>query len=100
VRTIGAPGSWDDLFTDWNAWQAAGTPEGFVWGTCWSNAYPGLSYVEDSSRARNQSALPGHEMQETLIESDSVNVTLVFHDLLITQLAKSDPDTGALTPLD
>jgi hypothetical protein len=30
--------SWDDVFTDYQAWEAAGNPEGFVWGVNWANA--------------------------------------------------------------
>src|SRR5438046_996991 len=28
--------SWSDEFTDYKKWQAAGEPEGVVWGTNWS----------------------------------------------------------------
>jgi hypothetical protein len=33
--------SWDDVFIDYEVWQAASNPEGFVWGVNWADAYPG-----------------------------------------------------------
>lgn len=42
--------SWaDDRFIDIDAWQAAGSPDGLLWGLCWQEAYPGMSYVADST---------------------------------------------------
>jgi hypothetical protein len=43
--------SWDDVFTDYSAWEAAGQPKGYVWGVCDSSAYPGPTYLEDSKLA-------------------------------------------------
>src|SRR5438045_16455 len=40
--------SWDDSFVDYNNWLAADEPPGFVWGVCWSMAYPGLTYQDQS----------------------------------------------------
>jgi hypothetical protein len=45
------PNSLDDVFLDFEKWKAAGEPEGYVWGTNWSNAYPGLTIVENSAIA-------------------------------------------------
>jgi len=36
------PASWRDEFTNYDRWLAAGSPDGYVWGTNWSLAYPGL----------------------------------------------------------
>jgi hypothetical protein len=36
--------SWDDVFTDYEAWELAGAPDGYVWGVWWADAYPGMSY--------------------------------------------------------
>lgn len=33
--------SWSDEFVDYQAWLDAGEPDGYVWGTDWSSAYPG-----------------------------------------------------------
>lgn len=92
--------SWDDLFTDRRAWEQAGSPDGYVWGVEWADAYPGMTYVENSDRAERWSETVGHEMHEVRIESNALDLTLVFHDLRIDQLAVGDPDTGTLDPLD
>jgi hypothetical protein len=41
VRDDVWPVSWSDDFTDYERWMEAGEPQGYVWGTNWSNAYPG-----------------------------------------------------------
>ncbi len=43
--------SWDDVFIDFKEWEAANNPEGVVWGLKFADAYPGLSYVSESSLA-------------------------------------------------
>lgn len=91
--------SWDDVFTDYEAWEAAGTPEGYVWGVCWADAYPGMSYVEDSEPARRWTELLGHEMHEVSIETNALALTLVFHGLRVDQLAVGDPATDSLKPV-
>jgi hypothetical protein len=40
------PKSWDDVMIDYTAWEAAGAPDGYVWGNNWSLAYPGLYAAE------------------------------------------------------
>jgi hypothetical protein len=92
--------SWDDVYTDYDAWQAAGTPEGFVWGTDFADAYPGLSYVADSSRAARWTERLGREMHETVIETNTFTLHLVCHDLRIERLAIGNPTTGELTELE
>jgi hypothetical protein len=44
--------SWDDVYTDYDAWERAGNPQGFVWGVNRAPAYPGLRYVADSPESR------------------------------------------------
>src|SRR3954449_12756887 len=39
VRDDVWPRSWTDEFIDYEGWQKAGEPDGYVWGTNWSNAY-------------------------------------------------------------
>src|SRR5437016_608247 len=60
--------SWDDRFTDHQRWLAAGEPDGFVWGACWSMAYPGLSYLEDATLAKEWSERFQQPMHEVEIE--------------------------------
>jgi hypothetical protein len=92
--------SWDDLFTDRETWERAGEPAGYVWGVEWADAYPGLTYVQQSERAAGWTELVARQMHEVQIESNVLHLTLVFHDLRIDQLAVGDPTTGTLTPLD
>jgi hypothetical protein len=91
--------SWDDHFIDFAAWERAGKPDGFVWGTCWAEAYPGLSYVDKSPLAREWSTRLGRDMHEVILETNTFTLRLVFHDLAVEQLAIGDPATGELRPL-
>jgi hypothetical protein len=88
--------SWDELFTDRRAWEHAGSPDGYVWAVEWAEAGPGMSYVENSQRVQHWTELLAHEMHEVRIESNALDLTLVFHDLRIDQLAVGDPITGTL----
>jgi hypothetical protein len=81
VRDDVWPISWNDALTDYEAWLAAGEPEGYVWGTCWSLAYPGLNYVRESSVAAAWSARLGKAMHEVTLETDGYLLELVFHDV-------------------
>lgn len=92
--------SWDDVFTDREAWETAGSPDGYVWGVEWADAYPGMSYIEHSERADRWTKLLDHEMHEVRIASNALDLTVVFHDLLVDQLAIGNPSTGTLEPLD
>jgi hypothetical protein len=80
--------SWDDLFTNYKHWEDAGEPEGFVWGTCWSMAYPGLELHEDSELAVSWSQRLQKTMHEVTIETEAFLLQLVFHDLLIQKLSE------------
>jgi hypothetical protein len=73
--------SWLDDFTDYARWKAAGEPDGFVWGTNWSVAYPGLSIIEDSPLAEKWSKRVGHPFFEVTLETDRFFLRIVFHDL-------------------
>jgi hypothetical protein len=92
--------SWDDVFTNYEAWEAAGNPDGFVWGTDWADAYPGLSYVTKSPLAASWAERLGHEMHEVIVETNTFALRLVCHDLRVQQLAVGDPLTRTLSPLD
>jgi hypothetical protein len=78
--------AWSDVFIDYAQWEAAGEPEGFVWGACWSTAYPGLSYVDDSPRAVHWSERLGKPMHEINIETEAFHLRVVFHDFILTKL--------------
>ena len=79
--------SWDDTFADYEEWQKVGEPEGFVWGVCWSDAYPGLKYVENSPLALKWTKEFQTEMHEAIIETNAFSIQLVFHDFTITKLS-------------
>jgi len=81
VRDDVWPRSWSDEFTDYARWEAAGSPKGYVWGSNWSNAYPGLSIIEDSSLAQKWSDRIGHSFFEITLETDRFFLRIIFHDL-------------------
>ena len=81
VRDDSWRSSWDDVFVDYALWEKAGAPEGFVWGTNWSMAYPGPTYVENSPLAKEWTSRLGHPMHEAVIETEAFKLQLVFHDL-------------------
>jgi hypothetical protein len=91
--------SWDDHFTDHTAWESAGAPEGFVWGVCFADAYPGLSYVDESKTAREWSSRLGREMHGVVLQTNAFTLRVVFHDLAVEQLAVGDPASDELRPL-
>lgn len=78
--------SWSDIFIDHSQWVTAGAPEGFVWGVCWSNAYPGLSYIDDSPRAMQWCERLGKPMHEVSIATEVLQLQIVFHDFTVTKL--------------
>jgi hypothetical protein len=81
VRDDVWPVSWGDEFVDYQQWKAAGEPDGYVWGTEWSNAYPGFSIVPESSLASDWSRRIGHPFFEATLETDRFFLRIVFHDL-------------------
>lgn len=92
--------SWTDEFVSYSRWQEAGSPGGFVWGVEFSDAYPGASRVADSTRAVSWTEKLDREMHELLIETNAFSISLICHDMHVTQLAVGDPHSGTLTPLD
>jgi hypothetical protein len=73
--------SWSEEFVDYQAWLQAGSPDGYVWGTCWSMAWPGMSAIEPSERADAWSNRLGKPMYEMVIHTDRFRISLVFHSL-------------------
>jgi hypothetical protein len=78
--------SWGDEFTEYSAWQAAGEPEGFVWGVEHSVAYPGLKLEKRSSLAAQWSKRLGREMHDVTVETEAFHLRLVFHDLVVRKV--------------
>lgn len=89
--------SWDDLFLDHEVWKANGEPEGFVWGTNWSNAYPGLKIVEDSSIATEWSERIGKAFHEVTIETERFFIRVIFHDVRHRKLSDDVRVISAVT---
>ena len=92
--------SWDEVFVDHEEWEAAGNPEGFVWGVKEADAYPGLWYVTDSTLAASWTERLGHEMHEAVVDTNVFMLQLVCHDLRVQQLAVGEPFTQTLKTLD
>lgn len=81
VRDDAWPPSWLDVFTDYAAWEAAGSPEGYVWGANWSLAYPGIKAIEPSAIADDWSQRLGHPMYEAELTTNQFRLALVFHEI-------------------
>ncbi len=93
--------SWDDVFLSYEAWLAAGEPDGYVWGTNWSNAYPGISAVEDSDLAKEWAARLHKPFFEAILETDRFWLRLIFSSI---SSGKTSEETGLISsvtmPLD
>ncbi|WP_148041381.1 YxiG-like protein [Rufibacter immobilis] len=72
--------SWDDLFTDFETWEKHKEPDGFVWGTNWSLAYPGFEEIKDSEKANDWSKRLGKQMKESKLETNSFEITLIHEE--------------------
>jgi len=93
VRDDVWPRSWNDDFVDYQAWLDAGEPDGYVWGTNRSNAYPGLTTVDGSKIARSWSNRLGKQMSEISLKTDRFELRLVFHSV---QWHKVSDDTATI----
>lgn len=92
--------SHSDEFCDLAAWEAAGSPEGFVWGVGSMEAYPGARLVTDSILAREWSNKLGTSFHEVRIETNVHRLAIIFERLDVTQCAVDDPDTGNSRPIE
>ena len=86
VPDMGWTKVWSDVFIDYSEWLAAGEPEGFVWGACWSTAYPGLSYIEELIACESLVRALGLSMHEVSIATEAFHIRIVFHDFTVTKL--------------
>jgi hypothetical protein len=86
--------SWDDRFIDFEAYEEAGEPEGYVWGTNWSGAWPGLKAPDATPEALRWTEKLGHPMYEMSIETDRFRITMIFHDLRTEKLSEEAPTIG------
>src|SRR5712664_3502834 len=75
------PKSWSDEFAHYERWTSAKEPDGYVWGTNWSLAYPGIRAIRDSAQAAEWSRRLGKQMFETTLETDRFFLRLIFHSI-------------------
>ena len=100
VRDDVWPDSWTDVFTDYAAWERAGNPGGYVWGTNWSLAYPGIKAVVPSMKAATWTDRVKHAMHEVALTTDRFRIELVFHDLLTERIDdRTDLISQVIIPL-
>ena len=72
------PMSWADEFTDFAKWKASGEPKGYVFGTDWSLAYPGISILLASPEAHDWTMRLQPPMYSASVETDRFHISLVF----------------------
>ena len=94
VRDDVWPISWSDVFLDYQGWVDAGEPGGYVWGTNWSNAYPGLSTTDESKVAADWADRLGKDMFEATLETDRFQLGLVYHSVLWRKISD---DAGTIS---
>ena len=86
--------SWGEVFVNYQTWLDAGEPDGYVWGSCWSLAFPGICAIEPSPKAAAWAARLGKPMYEVEIQTDRFRISLVFHGL---RSAKINDETSTLS---
>ncbi len=92
--------SWTDEFIDYSRWQKAGEPDGYVFGTDWSLAYPGLAALEDDASAALWSEKLERPMYAATVQTDRFRMTLVFNDVHLEQIDdRADTVSRVINPL-
>jgi hypothetical protein len=100
VRDDVWPASWDDVLTDYAAWESAGCPDGYVWGSNWSLAYPGLDAPDEGASAEQWSERVGKPMFAASIETDRFKLSAIFHGARARKLSDQAPTISkVLIPL-
>lgn len=85
--------SWDDLYTDFKTWEKNNEPEGIVWGTNWSLAYPGFEEIVNSEKAQNWSKRLDKKMKEVRLQANSFEISLIYENW---RLEKINPDASTI----
>jgi hypothetical protein len=73
--------SWADEFTNYARWMASGEPDGYVFGTEWSLAYPGISIMSESTEAQDWSSRLQLPMYSASVTTDRFHISLVFSEV-------------------
>jgi hypothetical protein len=89
--------SWSEEFTDYQRWKDVGEPEGYVWGTNWSLAYPGLRACLNSAKAAEWTRRLGKPMFEATLETDRFFLRLIFHSIRSLKTSDKHEITSALS---
>lgn len=79
--------SWTDEFTDYAKWKTSGEPEGYVFGTDWSLAYPGINVLPANPEAQDWSNRLERPMFSASIETDRFYISLVFSEVRYRKLS-------------
>jgi hypothetical protein len=87
VRDDVWPCSWDDVMTNYADWIGASEPEGYVWGSNWSLAYPGLHIDDADETAAQWTKRLGKQMHTMAVETDRFRLSIVFHDARAKKLS-------------
>ena len=78
--------SWNDVFINFEEYEKAGGPEGYVWGSNHIGVYPGFTLVENSPKARDWSEKLGKPMKELELEAEIFKMNFIFYDWTIEKL--------------
>ncbi|WP_432043278.1 HalD/BesD family halogenase [Streptomyces cadmiisoli] len=60
--------------------------DGYVWGVKWHCLYPGAKLLPESETTRRWSKLLGIDFHEVRMETNAQNLTLLFSDLVVTEV--------------
>jgi hypothetical protein len=88
--------SWDEALVDHEAYREAGEGRGLPLAVAYADAYPGLKYVANSDRARMWSERLGHDARGWSLETNVYSLDVLFHDLVVTQVAWYDAERDGL----
>jgi hypothetical protein len=88
VRDDVWPMSWDDTFLDYELWEAAGAPDGYVWGTNWSMAEADLTTPEEDPQADAWALRLAKPMFAFGLETDRFRLSLIFHSARYRKLSE------------
>jgi hypothetical protein len=78
--------SWDDLFIDFEKYEKAGAPEGYVWASNYIGSYPGFLKLDSSEKANEWTKKLGRQMNELEFEGEIFRMNLIYHDWTIKKL--------------
>lgn len=70
--------SWDDVFLDY---ELSKDMVGYIWGTNWSLAYPGITALIGDDEAEEWTRRVGRPMYATTLETDRFTLRLIFHSV-------------------